>query len=888
MAEGATSLKGLRAQMVAAAEAQAEERRGQTGTSPLPAASPAGSNTRTGARPVLDGATLRIDDRLRVAKERREEQHKQHAARETQILEREKKAKLLYEKQMEERQRKLEEQRKKEEQRRSAVEEKRKQKMVAEKEHYEAVMLRSLERSQRLEQRQKRWSWGGAVPVESETKTGDQGTDPSHPVDLIDSSSPAEPQTVQEVDKRSASTMNLKQADSVINKRLSTSSATLMNSPDKSVQRRSSSLNRLANKATQPPKEPQKLSQREQTGSVPKKRSSSLSRLGSKSQAPPMLEKGTKEEEQARRSHASPLDSSFISRLLTPTQASLARSKSTAALSAEGSVSPESHLCPRSASASSIHPPKGPLRSRSIDRKKGGPPSTASSDGVPENMQKPEKQRRPPSPAGKRPPSPSNLPGQRRSPSPSTAKRPPSPSTAKSSPRNRPPSPSGVKQRPSSPQPAVKPVPIQRPALTPTGPPTLRKREPKPKESPAVAPESPQTPEPAVAASSKTKEDPSTKNIAGTTSAEEAAKILSENRRLAREQKEREELERVQRQEEERIRKEEQQLHEEEERVRREEEQRRLEEERKKEEEERERLVEEERARLAIEELEKQAELQLQREEADALALKEAEKQRLERERVMQKNQLERIARKKRIEEIMKRTRKGEQNDSKRDEKSDNQGSDDNDEEDKMSNPESDDKDGEENETDDFEETDAPEERETKVVSMPTELETETRGHPEAEGVTQDKEAISEVGKGTPEEPEVKVVSPDERVVTGSVNGGMEVEDKENNNGRYLETVQPVAVSLTPKSMLVESSEFLHVNEDDKVGRLPNLNGKSGSWTFEELIDLGVHSKTAVITVDSMNQNLIDIAGIPEGPKVAFEDKTVMAMSKPMEAVSEM
>ncbi|XP_041111956.1 ensconsin isoform X12 [Polyodon spathula] len=796
MAEGATSLKGLRAQMVAAAEAQAEERRGQTGTSPLPAASPAGSNTRTGARPVLDGATLRIDDRLRVAKERREEQHKQHAARETQILEREKKAKLLYEKQMEERQRKLEEQRKKEEQRRSAVEEKRKQKMVAEKEHYEAVMLRSLERSQRLEQRQKRWSWGGAVPVESETKT---------------------------VDKRSASTMNLKQADSVINKRLSTSSATLMNSPDKT-----------------------------------------------------------------RRSHASPLDSSFISRLLTPTQASLARSKSTAALSAEGSVSPESHLCPRSASASSIHPPKGPLRSRSIDRKKGGPPSTASSDGVPENMQKPEKQRRPPSPAGKRPPSPSNLPGQRRSPSPSTAKRPPSPSTAKSSPRNRPPSPSGVKQRPSSPQPAVKPVPIQRPALTPTGPPTLRKREPKPKESPAVAPESPQTPEPAVAASSKTKEDPSTKNIAGTTSAEEAAKILSENRRLAREQKEREELERVQRQEEERIRKEEQQLHEEEERVRREEEQRRLEEERKKEEEERERLVEEERARLAIEELEKQAELQLQREEADALALKEAEKQRLERERVMQKNQLERIARKKRIEEIMKRTRKGEQNDSKRDEKSDNQGSDDNDEEDKMSNPESDDKDGEENETDDFEETDAPEERETKVVSMPTELETETRGHPEAEGVTQDKEAISEVGKGTPEEPEVKVVSPDERVVTGSVNGGMEVEDKENNNGRYLETVQPVAVSLTPKSMLVESSEFLHVNEDDKVGRLPNLNGKSGSWTFEELIDLGVHSKTAVITVDSMNQNLIDIAGIPEGPKVAFEDKTVMAMSKPMEAVSEM
>lgn len=35
-------------------------------------------------------------------------------------------------------------------------------------------------------------------------------------------------------------------------------------------------------------------------------------------------------------------------------------------------------------------------------------------------------------------------------------------------------------------------------------------------------------------------------DIAGTTSAEEAAKILAENRRLAREQKEREELEKLQ------------------------------------------------------------------------------------------------------------------------------------------------------------------------------------------------------------------------------------------------------------------------------------------------------------------------------------------------------
>lgn len=55
------------------------------------------------------------------------------AARETQLLERERKAQLQVERQMEERQKKLEEQRRKEEQRRAAVEEKRKQKLEEEK-----------------------------------------------------------------------------------------------------------------------------------------------------------------------------------------------------------------------------------------------------------------------------------------------------------------------------------------------------------------------------------------------------------------------------------------------------------------------------------------------------------------------------------------------------------------------------------------------------------------------------------------------------------------------------------------------------------------------------------------------------------------------------------
>lgn len=55
------------------------------------------------------------------------------ALRETQIMERERKAKLQVERQLEERQKKVEEQRKKEEQKRLAVEEKRKQKQEEEK-----------------------------------------------------------------------------------------------------------------------------------------------------------------------------------------------------------------------------------------------------------------------------------------------------------------------------------------------------------------------------------------------------------------------------------------------------------------------------------------------------------------------------------------------------------------------------------------------------------------------------------------------------------------------------------------------------------------------------------------------------------------------------------
>ncbi|XP_046907052.1 ensconsin isoform X11 [Hypomesus transpacificus] len=748
MAEGATSLKGLRAQMAAAAQAQAEERRSLSGNSPGPAANTTTTTAKTqGPRPVIDGAALRIDDRLRVAKERREEADKQQAARESQILERERKAKLQVERQMEERHRKLEEQRRKEEQRRSAVEEKRRHKQEEEKEHYEAVMRRTLERSQRVEQRQKRWSWGGL------------STD---------------------VDGRPA-----------------------------------------------------------------------------------------------RRPLVSPMDGGVLSRLLTPTQASLARSKSAAALSAEGADAPVCHLCPRSASASPMHPPpRGPVRSRSIDRQKSGMPTSVSADGP---LDPSLKEKRFTSPGGKRPASPASTPGRNRSPSPAplpAPKRTPSPAAAKHSPRNRPSSPGGLKQRPPSPHTtSAKPPPIQRPALTPTGPPTLRKRDSKSKELGPVLPvpqssETLQTsttpsPSPTATSSSKTKED--SKAMAGTNSAAEAAKILAENRRLAREQKEKEELLRVQREEEERLRKEEEQRLAEEARVRRVEEEKRLAEEKKKQEEEEAVRAEEDRERLEAEEVIKQAELQKEREEAEARALVEAERVRVERDRIMQKNQQERMERKKRIEEIMKRTRKGEQNDFKRDGEDDGE----DDEED----------DGEEDEEDDG--GDGEEEEEVDQMNCET---TENKMVPSGD-VAMETDIADSVGRGLPSDGPMG----EREEPVGSVNGKPEVDDKENNNGS---TEEPLAVSPVPKGRLVEGSEFL--NEDSNK-LVPGLNGKPGPWCFEELIDLNVHSKGRPLlqAPEGLGQGLIDCDAGPDAPRVAFEDKGAPVpglhpSSQPMEALSEM
>ncbi|XP_035016613.1 MAP7 domain-containing protein 2 isoform X10 [Hippoglossus stenolepis] len=715
MAEGASTLKGLRSQMAAAAQAQAEERRSQTGNSPGPTTNT--SAKPQGCRPVLDGASLRIDDRLRVAKERREEAERQQALRESQIMERERKAKLQVERQMEERQKKVEEQRKKEEQKRQAVEEKRKQKQEEEKEHYEAVMRRTLERSQRVEQRQKRWSWGG-LSTDSDGRT-------------------------------------------------------------------------------------------------------------------------------ARKSPASTVDGGVLSRLLTPTQASLARSKSAAALSAEGTDAPECHLCPRSASATPLHPPRGPVRSRSIDRQKSGMTTSVSADGA---LDPSLKDKQLTSPAGQRPASPSTTLGRNRSPSPAPSpapKRTPSPAASKPSSKTRPSSPGAMKQRPPSPQPtSTKPPPIQKPALTPTGPPTLRKRDSKSKDLCPVQALSPQSSD-----SSKTKDKDDSKGSTGTNSAAEAAKILAENRRLMREQKEKEELLRIQKEEEDKLKKEEEERLAEEARLKRVEEEKKLAEERKVIEEEEALMAEEERVRLAEEEAVKQAELQKEREEAEAKALVEAEKVRQERDRVMQQNQQERMERKKRIEEIMKRTRKGDPNDKRDDDKcsqdnEDNEDNEDNDDDDVDSNYETNDMDDIAMEADKYDECGLS-----------------------CEPVNIREEAL------------------------GRVNGKPETDDKENNNG--ISTDETQAISPVPKGRHVEGSEFLNEQDSAKVGLIPGRNGKSNQWSFEELIDLNVHSKTPLIAAEDCNQVLINCDGSSDGTRVAFEDKgtpvnPLHSSNQPIETLSEM
>ncbi|XP_062917256.1 ensconsin isoform X5 [Mobula hypostoma] len=818
MAEGATSLKELRAQYVAAAQAQADERRSQSVNSPIPA-DPSPVIVKTPTKPVIDGSMLKTVERQRLAKARREEKEKEMAAKEYQLLEKEKKARLQYEKQVEERQRKLEEQRQKEQQKRVAVEEKRKQKQEEEKERYEAVMRRTIERSQRLEQRQKRWSWGGAVSTEKENPNGELDSSLTPPLSLSEcpppsSDSKASTEDAYAADKHSTSSVNpMKQGGSVMTKRLSSSSTALLNSPDK--------------------------------GTADKKRSSSLNRLASNPRSSTHVDKLSREDLQ------------------------------------------ESHLCTRSASAgpmkSPINPANKPLRSRSSDRQNS---VDASAGGVTpvEAMQKQIKGKRPSSPVAasrrrspspniaKRPPSPSN-PGTKRPPSPSTGtrrppspsnsgarrpsspntstRRPPSPSTAtrrppspsnpaarrpsspsnsvmkrstspsmvKSSPKNYPPPPSTFRQHPPSPTSVHRPLPVHRPPST-----SATKKKPEKEAKPKQKLEVSVAEKDSSTSSSKSKD--SEQKPAGTTSAEEAVKILAENRRLAREQKEREEQERLQLAEAERLRKEELKKKAAEEKLCKEEAARLQREERKLAEEENQRKAEEERLCREREEQERLADLRLQREEAEA---REAERQRQERERIMQQNEQERLARRKRIKEIMRRTRKDDQEQSK---------------------------------TERLHDEAAEESGEDEPRNGDTDEVDSTNGMDELQDPSHD---CVELTEAVGEEPI-------------GLNGVSIID----NIAVHLNEQSVMGVSTVPKDNCV-ISELINVSEVD--GSVVHQNGKSSSWIIDEFIELGVCSKTSKLTMAACDAQVCN-QSIPE---IGCEENGgVTSLAKPIEGAAEL
>ncbi|XP_029598847.1 ensconsin isoform X2 [Salmo trutta] len=615
---------------VSDSQTKAEERRwsGQTQSStPTVTLSPTPSNNAANKPEPL---VLKIDERQRLARERREEREKLTAAREAAWQEREERARHHYDKHLEERRRKMEEQRMKEDRRRSAVEEKRRQNLEEEKARHEAVMRRTVERSQRAKPKPNRWSWGGALPGNTPTTPGD-------------------------ADRRSVSTVNLSKhaADPVITKRLSYSSATLLHSPDRVLQKRTSS-----------------------------------SPLLNKSQSKLRLPGGKTAHYKSQGVRCMPLtpwENTVVNRLLQPTHSYLARSRSAMSLSGDTGGMP---VCPRSVSCH----PMGSMSFKSIQSQ----PLTVCRSQEPRLPRDMTNRRRttgntpdkhkdfvrkswsnlslplttpplttpplttPPltTPTAKRFRSPGKQQSSVTAPSPG---RPPQklslspsrPPQKLSLPPSRPPQ--KLSPRPSTPKQLRSPIGEDLGNLRPSrtvpeslsliglqagGPErdqgAMTPSQPRP-QSLGQPKASTDTKDTLSAVSESVSSSPAHKPTAGTTDPEEATRVLAEKRRQAREQRERGEERRGIQEEAERCGKAE-------ERQRREEERRRAEEE-----------EEEERAQQEREEAERQ---QKQREEEECHQREDADRLRKEREKHFQKEEAERLERKKRLEEIMKRTRR--------------------------------------------------------------------------------------------------------------------------------------------------------------------------------------------------------------------------------------
>nr|XP_033811927.1 MAP7 domain-containing protein 1 isoform X3 [Geotrypetes seraphini] len=574
--------------------------------STAPSASPV--TTATSCKQKQDTQKA-AEERHKQAKVRREERAKYLAAKKAIWLEKEEKAKVLREKQLEERRKRLEEQRLKAEERRAALEERQRQKREKNKERYESAIQRTTKKTW-AEIRQQRWSWAGALHQN----------------------------TVAQKDARS---LQLSPWESSIVDRLMTptlsflarsrSAATLLGSgkelgkrhparyPAVPVCPRSASASPLTPCNNHRPHHWCSDRQRTAAGSpgvTPRK----------KQDPSPKKEKRDKERENEKEKIVLARERALKKRYSAPISRTLI--STTVDMSPRSRNRPSSPSSPRArpASPSLASSLSGTRKSLTPKNIQAAPKSKAKWEKAKDEQKEGESLERSKDQRAERALSPSVPAADEKLTSvPDTAQQPPDAATT------------ATAIIPAVSAPAATPIPAPLPVPAPVS---------------ALSPSKP---------------------MAGTTDPEEAARLLAEKRRQAREQREREEQEKREQEEQEKRLKEEKAQREAEERVQREAAAQRQEEERRKQEEEK-RLQEEaqqkkeaeERARGEQEEMER---IQRQKEEAEVRAREEAEKQRLEREKHFQKEEQERLERKKRLEEIMKRTRKSEATDKKKEEK---------------------------------------------------------------------------------------------------------------------------------------------------------------------------------------------------------------------------
>ncbi|XP_067840908.1 ensconsin isoform X4 [Heptranchias perlo] len=572
------------------AQVKVEDKKGQSSSH---STSTSGQSVNSGTKQDLP--VLRVDDKQRLAKERREERQKQLAAREQLLLEKEEKARQHYERQLEERKKKIEEQRLKEERRRAAVEEKRKQRLQEEKERHEAVVRRTIERSQRIKQKSNRWSWGGALQSNATINRDD-------------------------ADRRSVSTMNLtKHADPVISKRLSSSSATLLNSPDRARRLQlspweSSIVTRLltpTHSFLARSRSTAALYGNGQDAVIPIcPRSVSASSI-----TPPTCKNLHNRMSDWPRFIVATHDAS--GRRRTAHLAKIDKKEK------EKENEREKNAVVALAANATVNKSNSPLN---VKNKSPMPPTVRSSVKTSASAVNAKLLSSPPGSAKN-----------------SSIQRPPSPGNVRPVKNSECEKKDQEKESLKTEENTDKQLPVS--------PPTLAVKQPTSVEESATKPEYKET-VPVILSATPSK------ITAGTTDAAEATRLLTEKRRIAREQRDREEEERREQEERERQMKEEMLRRKSEEKARREEEAQRLEKERSLQEEqqklEEERQLLEEKAQKERYEIER---LQKQKEE-EARAREEAEKLRIEREKHFQKEEQERMERKKRLEQIMKRTRR--------------------------------------------------------------------------------------------------------------------------------------------------------------------------------------------------------------------------------------